>query len=354
LRAAQPNCTNTKCSEYEAPLGCAPAGQWPAGFFVSGGECMARVQAFSYASAQPGKAVAAWLWLPRGSPKAIIQIVHGMCEYTNRYSTFCEALCGRGFAVCGSDLLGHGQTARLNRDPLGWFGARGQARTLVQDVHRMTAEARRRLPGLPVVLVCHSMGSFVGRLCLALYPADYAGAALLGTAGPRLDAVPGRWISAQVCRAAGARHVSPLLQGFFAGGRALSPAGGPTGFDWVCGDRGAVRSFLSDPMCNFVYTAAAAEDIFDLMDHCSRPQWYRAVPKDLPILLASGRDDPVGGWGRGVERVFCALRRTGHTRVTLRLWPGARHELLHDFSRAAVFRCLLQWIQSVIDTTSKE
>ena len=74
--------------------------------------------------------------------------------------------------------------------------------------------------------------------------------------------------------------------------------------------------------------------------------WADKVPK-MPVLLISGDMDPVGGMGKGVKKVNKFLANTNHTRVTFKLYPGARHEILNETNRQEVYADVLLFLEAV-------
>ena len=138
----------------------------------------------SFPSADGVSTVAAYIWRPTHvQPRAIIQLSHGMCEYVERYDAWARRFVAEGFAFCGSDHLGHGNTAP-DEEALGYTAKRNGAEYLVEDLYRMTKEINARFPEVPVVLYGHSMCSFAARLYLTRHADALAAALISGTAGP--------------------------------------------------------------------------------------------------------------------------------------------------------------------------
>ena len=122
-----------------------------------------------------------------------------------------------------------------------------------------------------------------------------------------------------------------------------------TAFDWLTKEEEIVDRYLQDPWCGFLFTAAGYRDLFSLLKHVSAPKWYQKVPYPLPILLISGEMDPVGDYGKGVRQVYRDLKKTGHGDVTLKLYPGDRHEILNETDRKAVFAFIGEWARRVVE-----
>ncbi len=298
----------------------------------------------TYESAAEGKRIAAEFWHPNTTPKGILQISHGMCEYTARYMPTINRLCSEGYIVCGNDHLGHGKTAILCDDTLGWFGDKRQARALVSDVYRLTKAMKSRFPELPCILIAHSMGSFIGRICIAQHPKAYSGAAILGTAGPGGMVNVGIALARHIIRVKGPRYISPMIAGMIKKRNLSGLPGLPGPHDWISRDTAVIEAYTNDPECNFVFSAAAFEDLFVLMKECNSPGWYKAMPTDFPLWMASGEQDPVGEFGVGVRAVYQKLIDDGHSDIELKLYPENRHELHNELDKEQFWNDLIDWI----------
>lgn len=283
------------------------------------------------------------LWQnPDVSPKAVIQIVHGMCEYIDRYAPFAEMLLEAGYAVCGEDHLGHGRTAGENG--LGYMAQKDGWDCMVEDVHRFRQAIAPQFPGVPYFLLGHSMGSFIARIYATRHADGLSGLLLSGTGGPKaggnalLTAIRGmKAISGPLHRS------EKVAQMSFAGynDRYESPR---TDKDWLTRDTAVVDAYLQDPHCMFLFTLSGYEDLLTLLGLCSQPEWAKLVPQTLPILLYSGDMDPVGGYGDGVREVARRLEEAGVADVTCTLYPGARHEMHNEINRAEVLDDLDRWL----------
>ncbi len=278
------------------------------------------------------------------NPRALVQISHGMCEYFLRYADWAEALSREGFLVFGHDHLGHGHTAP-DPDSLGFIASENGADRLVEDLHNLSLSLKQQYPGLPLILFGHSMGSFIAREALARYGRTYSAAILSGTAGPDMPTGAGRALASILARFQGERHRSKLLKGIAFGGYNKRYPSVKTPMDWLTRDESVVERYLADPLCNYVFTIRAFADLFTLIGWVSRADWASRLPDGLPILLVSGLDDPVGGWGQGVKKVADRLS-AAKKNATLRLYPDMRHELLNELGRETVWKELLQWMNT--------
>ncbi|MET0144814.1 MAG: alpha/beta hydrolase [Ilumatobacteraceae bacterium] len=276
-----------------------------------------------------GERIFLYRWSGAGEPKAIVQIAHGMGEHAGRYARLAEALVDAGYVVYANDHRGHGLTAG---DPSrhGDLGAAGWA-GLVADMKALTARARAEHPGIPLVLFGHSMGSFALQQYLLDSSRDLDGAVLSGTTA--VDVIAGALDPTQPAD----------LSAFNA---PFAPA--RTDFDWLSRDDAEVDLYVADPACGFGVDGAALAGMIADAPALADPARLAAIDPDLPIYVFSGDADPLAGGGPLVELVASRYRDAGVTDVTLRMYPGARHETLNEINRDEITADLLAWLAGVV------
>ena len=207
----------------------------------------------------------------------------------------------------------------------------------------MNRLAREAYPGLPVILLGHSMGSFFARMYAVLYPETLHALVLSGTGGPNPLAGVGLALTEAIGRVKGRKHRSKFLNNM-AFGQYLKRVDSPdTPYDWISRDKEVVARYAQDAKCTFIFTASAFHELMAILRAVNRPQWAQKVDKRLPVALFAGDADPVGDYGRGVESVYRALKDAGVKDVFLKLYPGARHEILNETNRAEVYADILAW-----------
>lgn len=265
-----------------------------------------------------------------GAVKGVVQIAHGMAEYSNRYAQFALELCKHGYAVYINDHLGHGQSVASD-EALGFFGDNG-ANSMVEDMKQLSDIARQEYPNLPFFLFGHSMGSFLARKYSAKYGHILDGAVYCGTSGANSAVGMGVLLADTVIKSEGQMYRSKFLDSVAFGSYNRKTAKN-TAFDWLSRDEKEVEKYVHDKHCGFLFTANGFKTLFSLLKEVSAKVWYNTVPAELPILLISGDKDPVGEYGKGVTEVYKTLRKTGHTGVMMKLYPEARHELLNELNR---------------------
>lgn len=313
-------------------------------------------ETLTYPSADGKSTVHAYIWAPE-HPRGIIQLSHGMCEYIQRYDAWARRFAAEGFVVAGNDHIGHGQTAP-DKEALGYTARRGGADVIVEDLHSLTLLLRERFPALPAVLYGHSMGSFAARLYLARYGEELTAALISGTAGPEAPTGIARLLARAIGKAKGYHHRSKLLTALAFGSynRRFSDEG--DSHSWLTRDAAVRGTYATDPFCHFIFTAAGYDTLFSLLGAVSTKSHAAALPKDLPILVFAGEDDPVGNYGRGVREVHRRMVAAG-CNATLKLYPAARHEMHNEHQRDEVFADLLAYLDAIPalqrkDTTANE
>lgn len=279
-------------------------------------------------------------------PFCVLQISHGMCEYMDRYEEFAGFLAAKGVAVCGNDHLGHGSTVQRSQD-FGYFSEKDGRRFAITDLRLMNDKIREYFPGLPIVLLGHSMGSFFARKYVTKWPHTVDGLILSGTGGPNPLAGLGILLANVVAKSKGPRYRSKMVHKL-AFGQYLKKIDDPiTDYDWLSRDEAIVEAYATDPYCTFMFTVNGFHELFCALRDVSGPGWASLVRRNMPVLMIQGDADPVGDYGRGTAIVRDRLVDAGVRNVEYKLYPGARHEVLNESNRQEVyqdvFAFLLRW-----------
>lgn len=288
------------------------------------------------------------VWLPPAGVevRATVQLVHGMTEHVGRYDAFARSLAALGCAVVGHDHLAHGRSSAAGPDGWGVLDPHRGAALLVADVGRVRAWVEGHFPDVPHVIFGHSMGSFVTRAYLGEAGAGLAGALVFGTGWqPGAALALGRAVTSLIGAIRGWDVRSKLVDGLAVGAYARRFAGERADdLAWLTRDAASCDAYAADPACGFVFSVGAYHALFDLVGMAQDRARVRAMPPELPVLLASGSDDPVGGCGVAVPRVAELMRSCGVRDVEERLYPGARHELHNETNRDEVLADVLSWL----------
>ncbi|MBO5410364.1 MAG: alpha/beta hydrolase [Clostridia bacterium] len=283
-------------------------------------------------------------WVPESGAKAVFQIVHGMAEHGERYEDFAAYLCQKGFAVLVDDHAGHGKSVKSD-DDLGYFGDEGGWDAFVEDEKALTELAKKEFPDIPIIFFGHSMGSFIAREYVRRYGSDEAvkGAIICGTSGKNPAAAIAIGMAGMIAKLKGSRHRSEFINKIAFGPYNNKIKNPKTPFDWLTTDEAIVDKYIADKYCGFLFTAAGYKDLFTILNTVSGKDWYAGVPKNLPLLVVAGEEDPVGSYGKGVKEVYNNLKAEGCADVTLKLYPAMRHEILNEKERATVYEDIAAW-----------
>ncbi len=293
-------------------------------------------------------------WAPEGKVKAVLQITHGMIEHIGRYDRFAAWLTDRGYFVIGQDLLGHGQSVR-DEAYLGYFSHPHGNECLIQDIHQLRLYTQKAYPDVPYFMLGHSMGSFLLRQYLTEYPAfpqsgPLSGALILDTGyQSRAGLLFGMGVLDAAAQVAGWDYKSRLVLDAFLGSfdlRYLKE--GHTLREWLTSDYEEMMQIYHDPLCNFLFSFNGYYQMLKGMETLTHEERLAAMDKNLPVLFASGTGDPVGNFGQGVCQVYQQFLEAGMQNVDLKLYPGDRHEILHEKNKDQVYEDLYDWMEKVI------
>lgn len=280
--------------------------------------------------------------------RAVVQIAHGISEHIGRYRDFMAYLAEHGFAVAGNDHLGHGRSA-VREEEKGVFCPQDGWNHVVKDMLQLHERMSREYPGKKYILLGHSMGSFLARTYLADYPEKCDMAILSGTGHQnRMLLRIGNLAAAGILKKKGygadGTELNKLMMGAYLK-RIDSPK---TPFDWLSRDDEMNRSYAEDPLCGFTCAAGIYADMLKGIFYVTDMKNISRMKQEVPVLFVSGGEDPVGDYGKGVERAYACFKKAGMKDVTMKLYKNGRHEMLNEVNREEVFAYILSWINERI------
>lgn len=298
-----------------------------------------------YLEADDGHRIFLRVW-EAAEPVATVHINHGMAEHSLRYSQFAEYLVSLHFSVYAQDHRGHGYTQEEGEE--GWFAEHDGWKRIVADAISVDDYIASLHPSIPHFVFGHSMGSFVTRSCLPSNSSAYAGAIICGTgASQGIVGRIGRRLALGRARKNGSKIKDRLLDSL-AFGNYSKHFPGEEKTAWLTKDEEERRKYEEDPFCGFVCSSSFYADLIEGSFTANNRKAARKIRKDLPMLIISGDEDPVGDYGKGVERVYRMYKNAGIESVTLRLFRGDRHELLNETDREDVKACISDFMLSVL------
>ncbi|MBQ6456724.1 MAG: alpha/beta hydrolase [Mogibacterium sp.] len=306
---------------------------------------------FYYPSVDGKTQIHAIRWEPEGEPKAILQIIHGMIEFIDRYSDFAEYLTEHGYLVVGEDHLGHGESVQSD-EYHGYFGRDGNE-WVIADIHQLRLMIHGEYPELPYLMLGHSMGSFLVRQYITEKDCRYAeglsGVIVMGTGW-----TPGAVLAAgkAVARLLGVRKVGRKAKmiDVMSFGNYLKKIDNPrTISDWLTKDNEIVDWYRAQPWCTFHFTPNGYYHMFRGMQKAHDINRMKNLPAGLPILFTSGAEDPVGAWGEGVRKAFMVYSENTECEVSIKLYDDDRHEILNETDRATVYADMLEFLDYCLE-----
>jgi alpha-beta hydrolase superfamily lysophospholipase len=308
-------------------------------------------------TSRDGLEIAAFKYLPEKpeNAKAVFNLVHGSLEYSRRYEHFIRRLLDNGYIVYAHDIRGHGETAEksgefvfFSEQPNGWEQA-------VDDIHTVTNQIRSDFPDLPIFIFGHSMGSMLTRDYISQYGRELNGAILCGTGRATPLLMYSGLLVAKIFSLTGKKRESAFLHKLIYG-ELNKPIENPkTDFDFLSRDPAEVQKYIDDPWCGRMTRVEYALELVRGVIRINRAAAYEGTPDELPIFLVSGARDPVGGPdGQYVREVGNAYQQAGGQHVSIKLYEGARHELVNELNRDEVMADIIQWMDGRISSRKQK
>ncbi|MFC4404898.1 alpha/beta hydrolase [Gracilibacillus xinjiangensis] len=291
------------------------------------------------------------IWDPTEKPRAIVQIAHGMAEHVERYNNLAKFLNKQNIAVYGNDHRGHGQTgARQNM--MGFFSNENGFDRTVLDLIEVTTYIQRQYPNIPIILLGHSMGSFLARRYLTLHhQINLSGAILIGTgyqAMPLLKA--GKMLVKTISKIKGKTATGKFLNKMTFK-QYNKKTEKETDFDWICSNNEVVKDYMNDPYCGFIPTNQFFYDLYEGIEKVQQKQAINQINKKIPLLLLTGEDDPVTNYGKGMEAVVQLYRFYNIETIEKKIYPNMRHEIINEDNQIA-YKDIINWINKQIPCQS--
>ena len=282
-----------------------------------------------------------YIYEPETDLRAILQIVHDFGDFVERNENLIRFFTDHGIMVCGCDHIGHGRSSQ--KEEYGYFGNKNGWTYLVKNTKKLTHYMKREYPDTPYFIYGHGMGSLIVRMD-CIHEKGINGVILSGTSGKQKYCRRKLLFAALLKRIEGAAHRSTYLQNDIEKRLNRRFLREKDFYAWIAVNERTRKEYSKVYAKHLPITIAAYEDILKMLILVSTNKWYRSVNTDIPILLISGKDDPIGNFGKGVEEVHHRLEDTCH-RVELHLYEGMRHNICDEIRQEEVYADMLQWMK---------
>ncbi len=290
-----------------------------------------------------GHEVCVKTYMPAGDIAGHMHILHGMAEHSGRYDAFAREFAQLGYFISMHDHRGHGQTAEYNGE-LGFFAEQDGFSLIVEDAKEVIEYIRQQHELPELVLLGHSMGSFVARRYMQLYSHTVHKVILSGTGCYALSHAAGYPLAKVLAGVQGKHAPSQLLNNMGFASYNKSVIQPDTAFDWLTRDAQAVQQYIEDPQCGFVASHQFFVDVMSGLRIISNRAEMARIRPDLPVLLISGTADPVGNYGHGVYKVARQLQKAGVENIKVYLFEEMRHEILNELNKKQVYEVIKRWL----------
>lgn len=297
-----------------------------------------------------GKAVMIHRWKTKSSKNSntVLFIIHGMAEHSLRYDRFASFLAENNITTYALDLRGHGQSAHTEND-LGYIAPKNGFNRLVLDIHAIVEYIKSQEIGVPIVILGHSFGSFVAQAYIETYGSEINACMLSGTAGPRLSLAKAGKLTAHIIKKQkGERYRSVFLNSLSFGSYLKHIKNPCSPNAWLSRNCDEVHRYDSDSLCGFICTASFFYDLSDGLYTIHQQKNINKIPNSLPLYLFSGTADPVGDYGKTVQKLYNIYLKKGIKNLTLKLYPDGRHEMLNEINYIEVQNDILAWLNTAV------
>jgi alpha-beta hydrolase superfamily lysophospholipase len=296
-----------------------------------------------------GNDIHTYIYEQKGDLKGVIHIIHGAAEHFARYGVFAEFLNDAGYLVIGCDMLGHGLST--NTHEYVHFGDKNQDILAFESIVLVKEYIEENYPGQEVLLLGHSMGSFLARKMLIDYPDFYSKAIISSTCFfPQIVTVSGNFLAKLISFFKSPSYVSMFLENMGNSGNPIKARKkgiiGDNNAEWLSRDEETVNYYTNCDMCGQPFTAGSYIAVSNWVKFVNSKRNINLGNKETPILFITGSNDPLGDYGKGIQRLYETFKNLGYKNVEIEIYPEARHELLNEINRQEVYKRLLDFYQN--------
>lgn len=287
-------------------------------------------------------------WYDEECSKEVVLLLHGMAEHGYRYNEFAEYLVDKGYQVIAPDHRGHGETG-YEANALGYFAKEKGWNKVIEDIQEVTRWIHEENPDKEIIIMGHSMGSILARTTIQQHGQHYKGAIICGSTlgGNKLKLKMGGLLTSMHIKIKGENTPAVLLDKISFGGFNNKFKPNKTSFDWLNRDVKEVEKYIEDPYCGYVSSGELFKDLLYGNEITGSQKNINKIPKSMPILLIAGDKDPVGNFGKEILQLETMFKKAD-LQVTTKLYEGARHEILNETNKKAVYEDIYHWLDSKV------
>lgn len=288
------------------------------------------------------------MWEPKNEAKLIVQIIHGVTENIMRYEELAHFLNERDILVVGIDLLGHGLSTNSGNKKM-YFGKEGSWFDVVKDVDTCLSIVKKDYPNIPYVMLGFSLGSFLLRTYLIDYPNNCDGAIIIGTGQTsNFQIVLAQMVVKNETKKYGDNVATEQIRKltFETYNKKFAPNRTP--YDWLCSNNEELDKYINDPLRGEAMTVGLFREMLSGMKYTGNIRNVKKMNKDIPILLLSGSQDPVGDFGKGFDKAIRRFKRANIQSISSILYSNLRHDILHENIRLKIYNDIYIWLEKKI------
>jgi alpha-beta hydrolase superfamily lysophospholipase len=292
-----------------------------------------------------GVEIQTYSWLPPGKPLAILQIAHGMQEHAQRYDHFARWMNRYEVAVYAHDHIGHGSSVRSMED-ISHFPRKDDWQRSVDILHLISGKIKEDHPGIPLIVLGHSMGSALVQSYMIRFGKEADGYILSGAIRQSMFLATVGVIIVQGLAALfrwNDRSRLIISLGYGQYNKYFKP--NRTECDWLCRDNKIVDEYISSPLCGVPLTNSFYLNFFRGFRHIASHRNLKKIPNGKPVLIIAGKSDPAGFFGKAPVKISQLLTEYAKAKVDLKLYPDCRHEILNEINKEEVYNDILRWIR---------
>lgn len=286
------------------------------------------------------------IWEPDNEVLGVIEVVHGVTEHIMRYEEMAYYFTNRNVAVVGIDLLGHGLSTN-NGNKVMYFGKKGSWDYVVDDVERCLVHAKELHPNIPILMLGFSLGSFLVRTHMIKNPGFVDGVVLVGTGyNSNLEISLAQSVVKSETRKYGDNVATDKIRNLTFGMYNKKFKPNKTDYDWLCSDEEALEEYMNDELVGKNMTVGLFRELLNGMKYTCDRNNIKKVDCNKPVLLLSGEKDSVGKDGKGVEKVYSLFKKAGVRDVSIKVYDGLRHDILHEKSHFSIYEDIFNWMKA--------